>query len=160
MCVLILQLFAADFSYTATRSAQSSHSMSYCAILLDTAIRSFSILHVPSAYTTLPLILTIMPTLHSLICFAFFQTMERVREQGIKKNTVFKNSAYGASHWFPPITYNGVGLVGDSYTGIQECEIHHEWKQISHIPNYREHMILNCCLTLTLCCFLWCPVFL
>jgi hypothetical protein len=74
--------------------------------------------------------------------------MERVREQGIKKNTVFKNSAYGASHWFPPITYNGVGLVRDSYDGIYECDIYEELKQISHSPksifcNTRDQTIEN-----------------
>ena len=42
------------------------------------------------------------------------QTMERVKEQGVKRNTVFKNSAYGASHWFPPIKYDGVGLVSNT----------------------------------------------
>jgi hypothetical protein len=41
--------------------------------------------------------------------------MERVKEQGIKRNTVFKNSAYGASHWFPPIKYDGVGLVSTTF---------------------------------------------
>jgi hypothetical protein len=52
--------------------------------------------------------------------------MERIKEQGIKRNTVFKNSAYGASHWFPPLTYDGVGLVSTSFviSGIPtKCRI-------------------------------------
>ena len=37
--------------------------------------------------------------------------MQLVKEQGIAKNVVFKNSAYGASHWFQAVNFHGDGLV-------------------------------------------------
>ena len=133
-----------------SRSAQSRHSFSCRAV--HTHLCCYRILYTSifsSAYLSIPL-----HTDHwswsscaFVVCFAVVQTMERVREQGIKKNVVFKNSAYGASHWFPPIKYNGVGLVSFMYLDLSGftsgqfmmSEVHVEF------ADYNFHSRDTCC---------------
>ena len=59
--------------------------------------------------------------------------MLAVNEQGIRKNVVFKNSAYGASHWFPPITYDGTDLVS-SRNHHYPSYLHYVFVSVSDCP--------------------------